>query len=109
MGKKGQIEVVALFGVVFLVVVVVFYAYQSGTFGTTPVPSGVAEQQKTVKESINNFIKLGAKEVLANMSTYGGYVNEESFTSDLRFNKQSLPYWQKRGVLSFGVDYGKQG
>jgi len=99
MGKKGQVEVVALFGVIFLVAVVVFYAYQSGNLGTTPVPSGIAEQQKSVKASIDSFIKLGAKEVLANISTYGGYTDEDSFSSDVKFNGRPVPYWQKDGQM----------
>ena len=100
MGKKGQIEVIALFGIIFLVVVVVFYAYQGGTFGASPVPVGVAEQQNSVKSTINNFIRLGAQEVLANISIYGGYSNEAEFFSSTEFNGRPVPYWFNDGSLN---------
>jgi hypothetical protein len=99
MVKKGQVEIIALFGVIFLVVAVIFYAYQSGSFGTSPVPTGVAEKQKTITNSINNFIRLGAMEILANASMYGGYVYETDFSSDARFNGRPVPFWQSGGVL----------
>ena len=100
MFKKGQIEIVALFGVIFVVAIVVFYAYQSGTFGVSPVPAGVAEQQKAVKNSINSFVRLSTINVLANISTYGGYPDEAAFSSDIEFNNREVPYWQKGGVIT---------
>ena len=97
MGNKGQVEFIALFGIIFVVVVVVFYAYQGGMLGSSPVPYGVAQQQKSVQNSIDNFVRLGALEVLSNMSLYGGYPNEDAFFSDIEFNKRPVAYWLKKG------------
>ena len=100
MSNKGQIEVIALFGIIFVVVIVLVYAFQSGMLNLSPVPAGVAEKQKEVKSSIENFVRLGSKDIIANMSLYGGYLSEEEFTSDVEFNGRPVAYWQHNGVTT---------
>ncbi|RLJ09937.1 MAG: hypothetical protein DRP15_01840, partial [Candidatus Aenigmatarchaeota archaeon] len=62
--SKGQVEFIIIVGLLIVVSVVVFYAYQSGLIGKSPVPSNIAEQQRTVKPSLENFIRNAALETI---------------------------------------------
>ncbi|UCD07866.1 MAG: carboxypeptidase regulatory-like domain-containing protein [Candidatus Aenigmatarchaeota archaeon] len=97
MGRKGQVEFIVILGLLVVIAVVVFYAYQSGILG--PV---VSPDVSLAEESVRNLIRTGAYQTLNNMSLYGGYLNADSFQlGSLTFNGREVPYWQKNGQIQY--------
>ncbi len=97
MGRKGQVEFIVILGLLVVIAVVVFYAYQSGILG--PV---VSPDVSLAEESVRNLIRAGAYQTLNNMSLYGGYLNADSFQlGSLTFNGKEVPYWQKNGQIQY--------
>ena len=100
--SKGQVEFIIIVGLLIVVSVVVFYAYQSGLIGKSPVPSNIAEQQRTVKSSLENFIRNAALETIRTLATNGGYLSSDAFElGSVKFNGKDVPYWQKNGVVNY--------
>jgi hypothetical protein len=101
--RKGQVEFVVILGVVFLFVIVVFYAYQNGLIGRPTLPEDVAKIQDNVEVRIESVIAAGAKLLLLDMETHGGYLTDPVFIrgSDttipdyVLFVGEGVPYWQK--------------
>jgi hypothetical protein len=101
--RKAQAEFIVILGVVFLFVVVLFYAYQSGLLGRPSIPEDVAKVQNDVRESVESVIAGGSKLLLLDMETHGGYLTDPVFIGDeetyipdrVAFVGEGTPYWQK--------------
>ncbi|MCK4497174.1 MAG: hypothetical protein KAU24_03205, partial [Candidatus Aenigmarchaeota archaeon] len=97
MERKGQVEFIVILGLLVVIAVVIFYAYQSGLL--TPV---VSPDVSLAEDSVRNLIRAGAYQTLTNMSLYGGYLNADSFQmGSLTFNGKEVPYWQKNGQITY--------
>lgn len=94
MGRKGQVELFAIIGIIVVAVVAVYFSYQSGLFGTISLAS-LSESQKLVKDSVDSFIISGTLESISAMSEIGGIENPADFVI---FLNKKVPYWSKNGV-----------
>lgn len=92
-GRKGQIEFAVIAGLVVLIAVVIFFTLQAGTI-TPPVSPDV----RTVQNSMENFIRGAAHEILRNMSMYGGYLGP-GFLS-VTYMGEPVPFWHMNGQIS---------
>lgn len=97
--RKGQVEFVAILGILVVAVVAVIFTWQ-GMAPPSELPALSAEQQ-VVADSVNSFVKSGAEEVLATMAQNGGYLSTADFpmgSTDL--NDKPVPYWLYNGQVS---------
>ncbi len=92
--RKAQTEFFAIIGVLVVVVIVVYSAYQSNMFAAPPAQQ-IAEEVKMTKLSVENFIRSGVQETLEKLSERGGYIEPASNT--VRFMQQDVPYWSYNG------------
>ncbi len=88
---KGQVEFVAIAAVILVVLIVVILAVQQ-TSVTPPVGTGISEEAKTVKDSVNNLIKTGLKERMKLIYEQGGTLNPQGLT--VKFGMFEVPVWQ---------------
>jgi len=96
---KGQVEFVVIVGLLVVISVAVLYAYQSGVINPSPV--GTGEEQKLVRNSVENLIRDAVYATMKNISRYGGYLDSSDFSLDsVRFLGKEVPYWQENGLLS---------
>ena len=96
-------EFVVVLGILFVVVIVAFYAIQSGIVVQNPVPEGVYKEQEAVSESIKGVIRDAADNTLRTMMTHGGYLDsyipgvtktyEDVEHVDFLF--MGVPFWQQ--------------
>jgi hypothetical protein len=101
--RKAQVEIIVILGVVFLFVVIVFYAYSSGLIGRPSLPEDVAKIQDDVEDRIGSVIAGGSKQLLLDMETHGGYLTDPVFIGGadttvpdfVLFMGEGVPYWQK--------------
>lgn len=73
--------------------VVVYYAYQSGTM--TPPSPGVSQEQESVKNTVENFIRESAYHTLKDLSQYGGFL--EAQKNSVEFQRGRANYWMVGG------------
>ncbi len=92
--RKGQAELIILVGIIVVFVAVVFYTYQSSLF-TAPV----TPETENIRNTIENFIREGARDTLRTMYDYGGYL--EAQPGSVIFLGKEIPYWQKSGQVSY--------
>ncbi len=96
--KKGQVELVAIAGLIIIVLIVVFLMMQQFMI-QPPITPGTGSEVKTVKDSINNFIQAGLMEVLVKIYNQGGYSNLAGIQT-VDFGKTRVPVWQACEKLS---------
>jgi len=89
--RKGQAEFVAIVAIILIVIVVVILSLQQATIKPPPV-SGIEQEAKTVKDSINTLIKTGLKEQLKLIYNQGGMLTPKGFT--VKFGMFDVPVWQ---------------
>lgn len=98
--RKAQTEMIIIVGVILLAAVAILYATQQ-FFPFNPVPSGVAQTQKAVKDSFLTLAKNSAERTLRIMFEHGGYLSpevlQEPFTipESTVFSGMGVPYWTK--------------
>ena len=92
--RKGQIEFIAILGIAVVIVVVAFYALQTGVINNPPASTDA----RLIKDSTENFIRNAAYETLKNVSDNGGYLTPQS--SDAVSMGRSVTYWEKSGQLT---------
>ncbi|RLJ09762.1 MAG: hypothetical protein DRP15_02520, partial [Candidatus Aenigmatarchaeota archaeon] len=99
--RKAQVEFTLILALVFVMVVVIYYASR-GSFIPSPIPSNVFEEQKIVQNSVINLIRKGVDETLRVMETHGGYLSSNTSkdigfeeVSHVMFTGYEVPYWQK--------------
>jgi|GEM_PF-1067066 len=90
--RKGQVEFIIIIGILVVVAVVVVLALQ-GT-GESPLPS----DSRTIKSSIESFIRAGAYDTIKTIGLQGGYLTPPADT--VTFLGNSVPYWQKGGQIT---------
>ena len=97
--KKGQVEIVAIVGILVVAVVAVFFAWQSFAPPTT-IPALSAEQQ-VVGDAVNTFMTEGAQSVISTMAQNGGYLSTDDFPSgSVVLNGKPAPYWLLNGQVN---------
>jgi hypothetical protein len=96
--RKGQVEFVAVIGIVVVAVIVIYLGFQA-LAPPTPAPTAVAQEQKTVRDSLLNFMTSGAQEVLDTMSDHGGFLGPQA-NSVIHLGRE-VPFWQLSGVANF--------
>ena len=89
--RKGQAEFVAIVAIILIVIVVVILSLQQTAIKPPPV-SGIEQEAKTVKDSINTLIKTGLKEQLKLIYNQGGMLTPTGFT--VKFGMFDVPVWQ---------------
>jgi hypothetical protein len=92
MHRKGQVEAVIILGIIVVVAVVIILAIQ------IPGPGPLTPQSRTVKDSIENFIRAGAYDTIKTMGIQGGYLTTP--TDTVTFLGKEVPYWNKGGQLN---------
>ncbi len=98
MRRKGQLEFVAIAGLVLVVLVaIVFLLSQFVT--DVSVPTGIEQEAKTIKDSVNNLIKAGLTEVMVKVYDQGGYISL-SGVETVKYGPVTVPVWQACGKLS---------
>ena len=90
MQRKGQMEFAVIVGLIVLVAVVVFLAFQAGIL----VPP-VSPVTGTTQNSVENFIRGAAYYVIGNMSMYGGYM--EPAGPSVLYLGEYAPFWHLNG------------
>lgn len=96
--KKGQIELVAIAGLIIIVLIVIFLIMQQFMV-QPPITPGTGSEVKTVKDSINNFIQAGLMDVLVKIYSQGGYSNLAG-VQGIDFSGTKVPVWQACEKLS---------
>jgi hypothetical protein len=99
---KGQMEIIVVLGIIFVVVIVAFYAIQSGTILPEPIPKGVYEEQRDVANTIKNVVRDASSKTLRTMMAHGGYLEDKSVAgisykdvSHTDFMLRGVAYWQQ--------------
>jgi len=98
-------EFVVVLGILFVVVIVAFYAIRGGVVVQSPVPGGVYEEQEDVSESIRGVIRDAADDTLRTMMTHGGYLDSYmpgvtktyEDVEHTEFLFMDVPFWQQCG------------
>jgi hypothetical protein len=90
---KGQAEFVAILAIVIIALVAIIVALnQLSIFPFAPT-TGIEEQQKTIKDSVNNLIKAGIQEILVDIYNQGGYSDPPG--NSISFGDTKVPVWQE--------------
>jgi len=90
---RGQVEFIVVLGIVVVIVVVAFYALQTGI-----IPAASANPDvRLVQDSTNNFIRNAAYDTLRKVSDNGGYLEPQA--SGVTFLGMGVPYWARNGQL----------
>jgi hypothetical protein len=100
---KGQMEFIVILGIMFVVVVVAYYAIQGGGLIPSPVPKGVYDEQRQVADSVRGVIRDAADNTLRTMMAHGGYLDTRmpgvtrtyEDVDHVEFLFMGVPYWQR--------------
>jgi len=109
--RKGQVEFVAIAAIILIALIVVILALQQ-TAVTPPEDTGIFEEAKTVKDSVNNLIKTGLKEQMMLIYNQGGMLNPpEGGYNSVDFVMFKVPVWQACDQISIPdvaeqIEYG---
>ncbi len=87
---KGQAEVVIIAAFVIIGVVVILFAFH-GIIRSSLTP--VTEEQKTVRQSVENFLKQASTVNLREVSFNGGYYPPSAQKKNENFNGRPVYYW----------------
>ena len=94
--KKGQVEFIAILGILVVAVVAVYFAWQ-GLAPPTQLPALSAEQQ-VVADAVGGFLREGTQDVLSTMAQNGGYLSADEFPMGSEtLNGKPAPYWFYNG------------
>ncbi len=97
---KGQVEFVAIIGIIAVVIVAVYFAFTSVSPGVTPTaPVYTSAEQASVAEAVNSFVRDGASETLRTLSTYGGHLSSQA--GSVTYLGKETSYWLKDGYVSY--------
>lgn len=98
---KGQVEFIAIIGIVAVVIVAVYYASTALVSpGVAPgAPTYTAPEQASVAETVNSFIRDGTSEAMRSIYAYGGYTEAQS--SSVMYLGKEVSYWMKDGSSSY--------
>ena len=98
--RKGQAEIIILAGIIILGAVAILSALQ-GSF-PSPVPPGVAQVQRQVKDSVLTLSQDAANDIVRVMENHGGYLSAgileglpHTTPESTAFLGQGVPYWQQ--------------
>jgi hypothetical protein len=91
--RAGQVEFIAIIGILVVVIVAVYFGMQTITVPTAP--AAIAEEQKLVQDSVASFIRAGANDVLRTMFDNGGYITTQA--NSVTFLGKQVPYWTHNG------------
>jgi hypothetical protein len=97
---KGQVEFIVIAGVILIILAVVIYSVQQATTGQQqPGITGIAEEQKLVKDAVTNFIRSGTTDTLNIIYDQGGYMDTSgAFT--IGYTDLNLPVWEGCGEVN---------
>jgi hypothetical protein len=111
MNKKGQLEFVVIAALIVILIVAMIFVLQQLLI-RPPEVSGIEQQAKTVKESVNNLVGTGLNEVLIEIFNHGGYTNLGDVET-VKFDMLDVPVWQRCEItnipnvteeIGYGVD-----
>ncbi len=97
---KGQVEFIAIIGIIAVVIVAVYFAFTSVAPGVTPTaPVYTSAEQASVADTVNSFVRDGTSETLRTLSTYGGYLSPQA--DSVTYLGKETSYWMKDGSVSY--------
>lgn len=97
---KGQVEFIAIIGIIAVVIVAVYFAFTSVAPGVTPTaPVYTSAEQASVADTVNSFVRDGTLETLRTLSTYGGYLSPQA--DSVTYLGKETSYWMKDGSVSY--------
>jgi hypothetical protein len=97
-GMKGQIEIVVIIALILVSLVAAVLLLQQMV--TTPGPSpGIEHEAKTIKDSVNNLIGVGLREVMVKIYDQGGYSGLGG-AELVEYGGTGVPVWQACEKLS---------
>lgn len=91
--RKGQAELIIIVGVIIVGVIVILYASRESL--QSPF---VSQEEKAVRNSLENLIRSAADQSLQTLSVNGGYSSVQG--DGVSFLNKQVPLWQKEGALS---------
>ncbi len=91
--RKGQVEIIIVFGLILVGVVAIYYAYTNGL--VAPSPPSIKEDQDIVRDSVENLIRQGGAQTIKEIGMNGGYLQTPENT--VSFLGSQVPYWQMNG------------
>ena len=94
MERKGQVELIAIVGILVVVAVVVALVYQTGMLS----PVSLGPDARVVKDSVESFIRAGAYDTIKNIGINGGYSDVQ--VNSVEFLGKDVPYWQYGGSIT---------
>ena len=89
--KKGQLEFVIIIAVIIIGILVALFIVQQLAIKPPP-SSGISEEIKTIKDSINEFMEDELRETLIEIYNQGGYQNLVGVEST-EFDTLDIPIW----------------
>jgi len=96
--RAGQGEILIIVGIVVVVIVVSYFALQMIS-NQKPLVTGIENQKRLLKNTIDLAVKEAAMATLEDISTHGGYL-DPAFPLGVVLYGKDLPYWQYRGVIT---------
>ncbi len=88
---KGQVEFIIVFALLLIGAVAAYVALQNVSVQPPP-PSGIAEEVKTVKDSVNNLITAAVQDQMGELYASGGVINPSSGES-VKFGQVRVRLW----------------
>jgi|GEM_PF-1750075 len=91
---RGQVELVAIAAVILIAIIAVILSLQL-TMVEPPEGTGIEEEAKLVKESVNSLIRTGLKEQMYLIYNQGGMLDPPTGGhQSVEFGMFDVPYWQ---------------
>ncbi|NIO23236.1 MAG: hypothetical protein GTN38_04390 [Candidatus Aenigmarchaeota archaeon] len=90
--RKGQVEFVAIAAIILIALIVIILALQQTAVQPPPV-TGIEQEAKTVKDSVNTLIRTGLKEQMKLIYNQGGMLTPQSVLN-VDFGMFKVPVWQ---------------
>jgi hypothetical protein len=89
---RGLIEFIVIFGLIAVAVVVAIFSLQLIPTGPS-IPSYVASEYTTIRDSIKNLVTTASRNVIIYIEKHGGYIFPE-LVGTTKFAGLDVPYWQ---------------
>lgn len=91
MARKGQVEFIVIFALLIIGAIAAYVALQNVSI-QPPAPPGIADEVKTVKDSVTNLIIAGITDRMKTLYANGGEMNPTTGNS-IQFGPDNVRVW----------------
>ncbi|NOX71230.1 MAG: VWA domain-containing protein [Candidatus Micrarchaeota archaeon] len=96
---KGQLEFAAIAGLVAIVIIALFFLLSPRPQTRNDQIPWLADEQKTIRDSVNNFMKIAVRNAIVDIYNQGGFANMQTAkTIDAAGSK--IAVWSECNTLS---------